>query len=251
MLFSPSLEIVYAGKELAFEERMRHVAALGFRAFEFWGWWNKDIAAIDSERRRLGLQVASFCTRLVPLTDEARREEFLEGLRESLEVAARLDCRTLIAQTGPDLPGVERAEQRRSIIDGLRAAAPYLQAAGVTLVVEPLNTLVDHAGYFLSLTGEACGILDEVDSPWVKLLYDVYHQQISEGNLIPTITRHLPHIGYFHIADHPGRGEPGTGEIHYGNVLAAIRRAGYSGFVGLEFRPTGGDPAAALAPYAT
>ncbi|GAB2673355.1 hydroxypyruvate isomerase family protein [Paenibacillus thermoaerophilus] len=249
MIFSPSLEMVFADTELAFEERMRLIRRLGFGAFEFWGWWNKDIGAIDRERRRLGLEIASFCTRMIPLTDPARRAEFVDGLRESLEAAARLECRTLIAQTGPERGDMDRAEQRRSVIDGLRACVPHLEAAGVQLVVEPLNTRIDHPGYFLTTTREACDILEQVGSPSVKLLFDVYHQHITEGNLISNLTDNIGKIGYLHIADHPGRHEPGTGEIHYGGVLEAIRLAGYRGYVGLEFRPTG-HPADALAPYA-
>ena len=107
-----------------------------------------------------------------------------------------------------------------------------------TVVVEkPLNVLVDHQGHYLSTSAEGFAILDEVGSPHVKLLYDIYHQQISEGNLIATIKASAARIGHFHVADVPGRHEPGTGEINYANVLRAIDAAGYGGYVGLEYRP--------------
>ncbi len=120
----------------------------------------------------------------------------------------------------------------------LKTAAPLAEEAGVTLVLEPLNILVDHPGYFLTSSREGFEIVEQVGSPAVKLLYDIYHQQVTEGNLIATITSHIDLIGHFHAADVPGRHEPGTGEINYANVLAAIDEAGYEGFIGLEYAPT-------------
>jgi hydroxypyruvate isomerase len=105
-------------------------------------------------------------------------------------------------------------------------------------VLEPLNTLKDHRGYFLASSYEAFEIIEEVGSPAVKVLYDIYHQQITEGNLIPTITENIGLIGHFHVADVPGRHQPGTGEINYKNVFAAIDGSGYNRYVGLEYGPT-------------
>ena len=165
------------------------------------------------------------------------RSEFLGELRRALAAAERLDCRCLIATTGNELAGIPRSAQREAVVLALRAAAPLCEAAGVTLVLEPLNVLVDHRGYFLPGSAEAFAILDEVGSPAVKLLYDVYHQQITEGNLISTITANVGKIGHVHVADVPGRHEPGTGEINYANVLRALDAAGYGGYVGLEYLP--------------
>ena len=116
------------------------------------------------------------------------------------------------------------------------------EEAEVTLVLEPLNILVDHPGYFLTSSREGFEIVEQVDSSAVKLLYDIYHQQITEGSLIATITSHIELIGHFHAADVPGRHEPGSGEINYANVLAAVDEAGYEGFIGLEYAPTAGTP---------
>ena len=110
---------------------------------------------------------------------------------------------------------------------------------GVTLVLEPLNVLHDHRGYYLWSSYEGFGIIEEVGSPAVKLLYDVYHQQISEGNLISNIKNNAHLIGHVHIADVPGRHQPGTGEINYKNVFAALDSAGYEGYTGMEFSPVG------------
>lgn len=246
MIFSPSIDAVFRGSGLAIGEQLATLGALGYRAFEMWGWWDRDLEALQQAKEREGLTLASMCTRFVPIVDPARQEAYIDGLRQSLAVADRLGCRFLISQTGNALSGVPRQRQRDSIVAALRAAVPYVEDAGTTLIVEPLNTRFDHPGYFLERSDEAFAIVDEVDSPCVKVVYDIYHQQISEGNLIPTIRDNIGRIAYFHLADHPGRDEPGTGEIHCGNVLAAIRDTGYAGFIGLEYFPTA-DPAQSLA----
>ncbi|MFC4810867.1 hydroxypyruvate isomerase family protein [Paenibacillus sp. GCM10023250] len=240
MIFSPSLDAIFSKTTLTFAERVERTRELGFTAFEFWGWGDKDLEALAAQKDRLGLRVGSFCTKHGNLVDPAQRGKFVDGLIESLAAAERLDCAYLIATVGDAREGIPREDQHDSIVDGLKAAAPLLEEAGVTLVVEPLNELVDHRGYYLVRSEEAFAIIDKVGSPNVKVLYDVYHQQISEGNLIPTIRANIERIGYFHIADHPGRHEIGTGEIHYRNVLNAIRDAGYAGLIGLEYFPERG-----------
>ncbi|NBC69552.1 hydroxypyruvate isomerase family protein [Paenibacillus sacheonensis] len=238
MKFSVSLGAVFGGSGMSTEEKIRKSAELGFPAIEFWAWWNEDLELVARVTKECGIAVASVCTRFVSLVDAARRAEYIEGLRESIEAARRLGCRYLISQTGDELAGVDRSEQAASLVAGLKEAAPLLEAAGVTLVVEPLNTRVNHPGYFLQTTEEAAALIGEVNSPNVKVLYDVYHQQVTEGNLIPNIRANMDVIDYFHIADHPGRHEIGTGEINYGNVLRAIQETGFAGYIGLEYFPS-------------
>jgi hydroxypyruvate isomerase len=146
---------------------------------------------------------------------------------------------------GQEIPEKPRHEQRANIVAALKAGAPIAEEAGVTLVLEPLNVLVNHKGYYLATSAEAFDILREVDSPNVKLLFDIYHQQITEGNLIANITANIGLIGHFHAADNPGRNELGTGEINYANVFKAIAATGYAGYVGLEYLPLA-DPAETL-----
>lgn len=237
MKFSVSIHAVLGKSELSTAEKIEKAAALGFPAIEFWKWWEEELDEVAQAARSNGIEIASICTRFVSLVDPAQRQAYIEGLKESIEAAQRLGCRYLISQTGDELDGVERGAQAASLVAGLKLAAPLLEAAGVTLVVEPLNTRVDHPGYFLQTSEEAAGLIAEVDSPNVKLLYDVYHQQITEGNLIPSIRRYRSVIDYYHIADHPGRHEIGTGEINYANVLRAIEDTGYRGYIGLEYFP--------------
>ena len=181
------------------------------------------------------------------LTEPATHAEFLEGVRDSCALANRLGAGVLIVLAGNERSGIPRAQQRQHVIEALRQAAPLAEAAGVTLALEPLNTRVNHAGYFLTSAAEGFAIIRAVGSERVRLLYDVYHQQISEGFLIETITANIAQIGHIHVADVPGRHEPGTGEINYANVLRAIDESGYAGYIGLEFVPQAGTDAALAA----
>jgi hydroxypyruvate isomerase len=234
---SACIEMLFT--HLPFVDRVDAAAAAGAEAVEFWGAEGKDVAAVCRRARALGLQVATFACG-APLTDPSRAEEAQARLRQAIATAQAHGIPNVIVTTGNRLPDRARAEQEAAVVAVLRAVAGAAEAAGVRLNVELLNTLVDHRGYFLDDTVTAVRIVEAVGSPAVKVLYDIYHMQIMEGNLIATIRQHIDQIGYFHAADVPGRFEPGSGEIHYRNVVAAIEEAGYDGYIGLEFRPRGG-----------
>ncbi len=134
------------------------------------------------------------------------------------------NVRPLISQVGDFRPGVSREAQHQCLVDGLKEAAPILEEAGVTLVIEPLNELVDHAGYYLIRSDEAFQIIEEVDNPRVKVVFDIYHQQISEGHVISTITTNIDKIAHFHAAGNPGRHELTIGELHYPSIFEAINK---------------------------
>lgn len=244
MKLSVCIDAVFRGTDSA--EAMRQTREAGIGAVEFWSWWDKDLDAIRKAKDEYGLEVAAFCTKFVTLLDPEARGDYIRGLKESIEAAGRLGCKRLITQTGADRRGVERAVQTQHMIDGLRECAPLLEASDITLLVEPLNTAVNHPGYFLSSSEETFALLREVGSPNVKALYDIYHQQITEGDLIRRMTANLPLIGHLHAAGHPGRHELHIGEINYPYVFKALREAGYGGYVGLEYFGVG-EPAAGLA----
>jgi hydroxypyruvate isomerase len=208
----------------------------GLDAIEFWTWPGKDVDAIDRRARQRGLSVAAMCTRNFVLNDPAQRDVYLEGLEASIPVAAKLGCPTLITQVGQDT-GAPREIQHQSIVDGLRAAAAILDRAGLTLVIEPLNLRVNHPGYYLSRSQEAFDIVREVAHPRVKVLFDLYHQQITEGDITRRALAELELIGHFHAAGTPGRHELTCGELHYPYILESVERAGYQGYVGLEYMP--------------
>jgi len=144
-----------------------------------------------------------------------------------------------VTLTGNELGGMPRSEQMTNAVEGLRAVAPMLEKNGITAVVEVLNTYVNHAGYFLYYIREGAELIDRVGSPNVKVLFDIYHVQIMEGNLIENIRNNIDRIGHFHVGDVPGRHEPGTGEINYRNVFRAIYELGdrYKGSTALEYGP--------------
>ena len=238
MRYSVCIDAVFGSENPV--ESIHKVREAGFSAFEFWSWENRDLEAIRAAAEENELQIACFCMTSGSLTDPKRRSEFLSFLCASVEAAERIGCKKLIALTGQDT-GADREFQRRSIVNGLRTAAPIAEAAGITLILEPLNTLVNHAGYFLWQSSEAYEIVDAVGSESIRILFDIYHQQIMEGNLIPNIRAGGGRIAHFHVAGHPGRHEPQSGEIHYPVIVDEIRNMGYDGFVGLEFTPSG-DP---------
>ncbi len=223
--------------EMPLPDALRTVADTGYAAFEFWAWWEKDIDQINRLRRELGLTVAACCTKFISLTNPGLRTAYAAGVEASVAAAQQLECQTLISQVGDFLPDVSRAEQRDSIIAGLKQVAPLLESTGITLVIEPLNEQVDHPGYFLVRSDEAFEIVDLVDSPNVKVVFDIYHQQISEGNLLHQIVTHIEKIGHFHAAGNPGRHELTCGEINYPQIFNAIRATRYRGYVGLEYWP--------------
>ncbi|MFD0711708.1 hydroxypyruvate isomerase family protein [Paenibacillus sp. GCM10027626] len=235
MKISVCIDAVLRGYDL--DKSLQTVKSLGIDSFEFWAWWNKDIDRLVQLKQDLHLEVVTFCTKFISLVDSSKKEEYLSGLQESIVAAKRLDCKRLITQVGDELTDLPRNQQRENLIDGLKACVPFLEQSGMTLLVEPLNINVDHKGYFLYRSDEAFEIIDEVGSNHVKVLFDIYHQQITEGNLINTIIRNIDKIGHFHAAGHPGRHELGNGEINYKAIFNAIRKVGFNGYIGLEYFP--------------
>ncbi|MEL7265445.1 MAG: TIM barrel protein, partial [Planctomycetota bacterium] len=205
------------------------VAACGIPAFEFWCWWEKDLDEIRRVRDQHNLQIAACCTKFISLVDASQRDAYLQGLAESIAAARAMDCPTLISQVGDAVPGIGRDQQRQCLIDGLKQAADMLAGSGVDLVIEPLNERVDHPGYYLIHSQEAFEIVDAVDSDSIAVVFDIYHQQISEGDVIVNATKNIDKIRHFHAAGNPGRHELDRGELHYPHILAAIQSTGYEG----------------------
>ncbi|MBR3640364.1 MAG: TIM barrel protein, partial [Clostridia bacterium] len=127
-----------------------------------------------------------------------------------------------------------REKQIDMVADLLSEFGKIAEQSGICVVFEPLNVLVDHAGYLISKSSEAFDLIKRVNSPAVKVLFDIYHQQITEGNVIRNITENIDIIGHFHIGDNPGRKEPGTGELNYTNIFSAIKNTGYNGYLAFE-----------------
>ncbi len=173
------------------------------------------------------------------LVNPRERDEFLRQTALAIEATKKVNCSQLVTLTGNELGGVSRSEQMSNAVASLRAAAAMLEKNGITAIVEVLNTYVNHAGYFLYYVRDGAELIDRVGSPNVKLLFDIYHVQIMEGNLIENIRSNIDRIGHFHVGDVPGRHEPGTGEINYRNVFKAIYELGdrFKGSAALEYSP--------------
>ena len=217
-------------------EALATVKAAGFGAFEFWLWHNKDMEAPTAKARELGLDCVAFCTREFNLTDHDKRAGFIQGIKDSIVMAKKHNTPFLITQSGDDT-GKERSFQHKSIVAGLKEAAPLLEESGITLLLEPLNDKIDHKGIYLVSSNESFEIIDEVVSPNIKVLFDIYHQQISEGDIIRQMTSNLDKIGHIHCAGNPGRHELDSGELDYARIFKALDSAGYSGYAGMEYFP--------------
>lgn len=220
-----------------FEDAVQKIARLGYDACEIYDWRSLDFACAKRALSDAGVSLLSMCTTEFRLTDPAFANEFLDGLEQSARAANALGAGKLITQVGADT-GSARIEQKDAVVSTLKKAKGILENAGVTLMIEPLNTLYDHKGYFLSSSKEAFEIVREVDSPFVKVVFDIYHQQVSEGNVLNNILDNMDLIAHLHAAGNPGRIEMQYGENDYRLIFDRIDCAGYRGACGLEYRPT-------------
>ena len=233
--------------ELPFLDRFDAAAAAGFKAVECVAPYVAPAEAVRDRLDALGLEMALFN---LPVgdwaagdrgiaADPARREAFRESIGLAREYARVTGAKTLHLMAGKIAPDADRAAWTRTLVENVALAADVLAADGRTVVLEPINTRVDMPGYFYDTTAAVLAVMDAADRPNVKLLYDVYHMQIMEGDLARTVERLLPRIGHIQIADNPGRGEPGSGEINYPWLLSRLDALGYEGWVGCEYKPAG------------
>jgi len=218
------------------------VAAMGYSAIELWGRGDDFLDVVEIANRH-DLVIASMIGHNslgVGLNDASQHPRIEAELRESIDLAARYGIPGLICFSGNRRLGVSEDEAVANTVIGLRRIAPYAEACGVNLNMELLNSKVDHAGYQCDHTAWGVAVCEQVASPNVKLLYDIYHMQIMEGDIIRTISDTIRWIGHFHTAGVPGRREIGqTQELNYGAICRAIADLGYNLYVGHEFRPVG------------
>lgn len=224
-------------------EFFREAAEIGYPAAELWFRQEYDLDEVVSRAREHELKIVSMCghgthTRGLNQSDEHDRVE--AELRESLEVAAEYGIPGVIALSGNRNPGESDGEAIETCVRGLKRIAPIAEKLGVNVNLELLNSKVDHAGYLCDRTALGVAICKQVGSPRVKLLYDIYHMQIMEGDIIRTIQENIQWIGHFHTAGNPGRQDPDDSqELNYRAICRAIAATGYDLYVGHEFRPKG------------
>ncbi len=244
MRISLCLEMVFPN--LPWTARIERAAAAGVQAVEFWDWRNKPLGEMRAAAAANGLEIAAFSANREHAPVDAREHNGLEReVTASAEAAVRLGCRSLMLLSdtlGPagesrnNGDGVLPREKRANIVAALRRLAPVAEHYGLTLLIEPLNTPVDRPGYFLDRSAPTLEILEEVDHPGVKLLYDVYHMRIMGECVAESLQSCGTRLGHIHAAGVPGRGAL---DAQYAGVAETLERSGYDGFVGLEFAPVG------------
>lgn len=245
MRLSACIEMLFVPESDDPAARIRLARDEGFDAVEFWLWSNKDLGAIERALEDTGLMLAGIVAEpFAELTRASDHDRFLAGLEQSRDVALRLGAPVLICQSGPLLEGVARGRQQEDLILALKRSATVLAGSGVRLGLEPLNDRVDHPAYYLTSTTEALDILDAVDRPEIGLTYDLYHSMVMGEVPQEVIGDRARHIVHVHVADHPGRNQPGSGGLDLQGPLSWLQAQGYDGFVGLEFRPTDGTQTA-------
>ncbi len=222
---------------MKFTDAIKKVSEIGFDAIETYDWSSLVPDDVNKACSDYGVEFISMCTTEFNMTLPEKRKDWIEGLKRSCEAANRMNVKRLITQVGQDT-GAPRAEQHASIVAALEEGRKILEDSGVTIMLEPLNLLFNHQGYYLPTSLEGFDIVREVNSPNVKIVYDIYHQQISEGNIIPNVTSNLDCIAHLHSAGHPGRHELWLGESNYNYIFDKIDEAGYTGCCGLEYMPT-------------
>ncbi len=249
MELSGCLESLFLREHQTFDARIRSCAAAGLEAVEFWQWRDKDLDAIEHALADSGVALTQFSTEpRSPIVDPATHREFLAGVRDSVAVANRLKAKglcVLVDDRGVGAPtseprAIARAAQHAAIVAVLKQAAPIAADAGIVLLVEPLNSQLDHKGYFLDRTPEGLDIIEEVGHPSVRLLYDMYHSKMMGEDFGTVLAGRGELVGHVHVADVPGRHEPGSGAVDWKTGMAALAAEAYRGRIGLEFWPTGG-----------
>jgi hydroxypyruvate isomerase len=243
--FAANLSMMYG--EFDFLERFAAAAADGFAGVELHFPYAYEAKLLAEKLAAAGLEQVLF--NLPPGNwDKGERGiachpdrvgEFRDGIGVALDYAQALRCKRLHPLAGIAPDSAPRAKLRDTYVANLAYAAEAARSAGVELVIEPINSR-DIPGFYLNTSRQALGILDELGEPGVKLQYDIYHMQIMEGDLAPTIEANRKRIGHLQLADTPGRHEPGTGEINYAFLFRHIDRLGYGGWIGCEYRPLAG-----------
>lgn len=230
--------------EVDFLDRFEAAAKAGFKGVEYL--FPYDFAAADIKSRLDQFGLTQVLHNL-PAGDWGagergiachpdRVDEFKAGVDKAIEYATALGCKQVNCLAGIAPAGVDAATLRATFVENLKFAADKLKAAGITLLIEQINTR-DIPGFYLNGTEQALSIIAETGSDNIKDQYDIYHMQIMEGDLAPTMEKHLSSIQHIQLADNPGRNEPGTGEINYPFLFSYLDKIGYEGWIGCEYKP--------------
>jgi hydroxypyruvate isomerase len=222
--------------KLSMDRALQRACRLGYPDFELWQVERGSVADVRRAMGSSGAKLQVFCTRYYDMVNPENRERYLQELRGAVEDAQALGCPFVITQVGQD-NGKSRAEQHASILEGLKSAVPILQGTGVTLLVEPLNSVKDHIGYYLSDSREGFDLVAAVNSPCIRLLFDVYHQVHMGEDVLRLIRENIDLIAHIHVAGHPNRDHRIFQNFDYRHVFELVKTLPYTGLMGLELFP--------------
>lgn len=244
-LRSACIEPMYS--ELPFLERFQAAKRDGFEFIEFWSWTDKDLDAVKAEAEKAGIGISGFNGDAdYSLINPAEKKDYLDFLKRSVTAAKQIGALSVTIHSnalgdGGKVVNVydELSDTVKicSMYDMLLSCAEIAEANCIDMNLEPLNIVTDHVGNYLRTTRMAAEMTRLIGSPRLKVLYDVYHMQLNEGALCHTIEQNIDQIGHVHVADAPGRHEPGTGEIHYQRIFECLEACGYAGRIGYELFP--------------
>ena len=226
---------------VSFVDAMSVAKQAGIDAVELHEWWQEDLRTVRSACQELSVRIVTVCAPFSDIADRSVHRAYLDGMAETIEAARRLGAGIVIVTTGA-AQGADRDAQHGAIVDCMQACVPLAEKAEITLAIEPLN-ITDGAegcasGYYLWSSDEAFLICDEVASDRMTVLFDIYHQQVSEGNVTQRICSRLNQISHMHAAGVPGRNELDVGELNYAYLFSKIGLSGYNGHIGLEYNPS-------------
>ncbi len=244
MKLSICADIMYDGME--FEDKLISIANEGFSNVEFWSWSNKDIAKIKALAEKLDLHISCFCLGSLDrelmralgahTLNAGKKDELRAVCIESIGIAKQLGTKELIVTVGESIEGISYDEQIQTVKDSLNYIKDIFEEAQITLLVENINTK-ESATYLTPNARTVVDIVKEINSDHIKVLYDIYHQAMENDLDVEHLVLSLPYVGHIHIADVPGRNEPGMGTVDYGKIFNVLKENNYTGYIGAEFIP--------------
>lgn len=244
-LKSACIEPMYS--EIPFLDRFQAAKDDGFEFVEFWSWTDKDLDAVKAAAKAAGIGISGFNGDAeLSLIDPAQKTDYLEFLKKSVAAAQKTGARSVTIHSNGLGEGGLVINDYRNLSDTVKLCAMFgtlmecakiAEESGIQMNLEPLNVTTDHVGNYLQTTRMAAEMTRLIGSPKLKVLYDAYHMQLNEGSLCDNIRRYADQLGHIHVADAPGRHEPGTGEINYAKVLSCLEESGYTGLIGFELIP--------------
>lgn len=235
MQYSLCIDSIYPQENL--EEKLTRIKQAGFKFIEFWDWRDKDLEIIIDS----GLKVSNFSGNRISSLTLDNKEKVIQEINTSIDIAKRLKCDrimllsdTLEGDGSVKINSISREKKLLRLYDNLRVLVEVAKKRDIMLVIEPLNSLKDHKNYFLDNFLITLELIQSIDSEYLKILYDIYHMQIMDGNIVETLKKYHEFIGYIHIANVPYRCEPWMGELDYKFIFKELSKV-YSGVVGFEF----------------